>query len=114
MPTVAGILNICAGGSSLIGSGVLAFIAVAAWSIPKGVSEPIPEWPFAIGFAMFFGLASLLFVLGLLAVVGGAHALLGTPGLWSIVGAIAAILTFPPLGIAAIVLIVMNEHKSSS
>jgi len=114
MPTVAGILDICAGGSSLIGSAVLAFLAVAARSVPNGVSEPIPEWPFAMGFAMFFGLAALLLVLGLLAVVGGAHVLRGTHGLWPIVGAIAATLACPPLGVPAIVLTVMSEHESSS
>jgi hypothetical protein len=114
MPTVAGILDICAGGSSLIGSAVLAFLAVAARSVPNGVSEPIPEWPFEMGFAMFFGLATLLLVLGVLAVIGGAHSLRGAVGLWPIVGAIAATLSCPPLGVPAIVLTVMSEHGPPS
>jgi hypothetical protein len=110
MPTVAGILEICAGASSLIGSAVLAFLALAARSVPRGVSEPVPEWPFDVGFAMFLGLATLLVVLGVLALIGGIHALRAARGFWPIIGAIAATLSCFPLGIAAIVLTVMNEH----
>jgi hypothetical protein len=113
IPTVAGILEICAGATSLIGSGVLAFMAVAARSIPLGVSEPIPEWPFNMGFALFFGLATLLLVLGAIAVIGGIYALRGTHGFWPIIGAIAATLSCFPLGIAAIVLTVMNGQEQS-
>jgi hypothetical protein len=110
MPTVAGILDICAGVSSLIGSAVLAFLAVAARSVPGGVSEPIPEWPFEMGFTMFFGLATLLLILGVLALIGGVYALRAMRGLWPVVGAIAATLSCFVLGIPAIVLTVMYEH----
>ncbi|MDH3216420.1 MAG: hypothetical protein OEN01_09040 [Candidatus Krumholzibacteria bacterium] len=114
MPTVAGILEICAGATSLIGSFVLAFMAVASHSLPHGVSEPVPEWPFEMGFALFLGLATLLLVLGLVAVIGGIQALRGTRGFWPIIGAIAASLSCLPLGVPAIVLTVMSENDMSS
>jgi hypothetical protein len=114
MPTVAGIMDICAGASSLIGSAVLLFLAVAAWSVPRNVSEPVPKWPFEMGFAMFFGLAMLLVVLGALAVIGGIHAIRAKRGIWPLIGAISATLSCFPLGIPAIVLTVMNEHALQS
>jgi hypothetical protein len=67
-----------------------------------------------MGFALFFGLAMLLLILGLLAVVGGVHALRGRSGLWPIVGGIAATLSCPPLGIPAIVLTVIGEDEPRS
>lgn len=114
MPTMAGVLDLCAGASSLIGSAVLAFLAVAARAVPIGVSEPEARWPFDMGFVMFFGLSMLLLVLGLLAVIGGFYALRGARGLWPIFGAIAATLSCFPLGIAAIVLTVMGEQDPGS
>jgi len=111
MPTVAGILDICSGVSSLIGSAVLAFLAVASQSVPRGVAEPIPEWPFALGFGMFFGLAMMLVVLGVPAVVGGIYALRRRRGLWPIIGATAAALSCFPFGVPAVVLTVMYEHE---
>jgi len=113
MPTVAGILDICAGASSLIGGGVLAFLAVAARSVPHNVSEPVPEWPFAWGFAMFFSLSLMLLVFGVLAIVGGVYALGGKRSFWPVIGAIAATLSCFPLGIPAIVLTVMWDHERS-
>jgi hypothetical protein len=113
MPTVAGILDICAGASSLVGGTVLAFLALAARSIPYNVSEPVPEWPFVWGFAMFFGLSMMLFAIGLLAVVGGIYAIGARRSVWPIIGAIAATLSCFPLGIAAIILTVMWENETS-
>lgn len=99
--------------SSLIGGGVLALLAVAARSIPHNVSEPVPEWPFAWGFAMFFSLSVMLLVFGVLAIAGGVCALGGKRSFRPIIGAIAATLSSFPLGIPAIVLTVMWDHERS-
>lgn len=114
MPTTAGILDMCAGGSSLIGAAVLGFLGLAALNLPHNVGEPVPEWPFAMGFGLFFGLSMMLTVLGLLAVVGGVYALRGTQRFWPIIGAIAATLSCPPLGIPAVVLTIMSEQEFAS
>jgi hypothetical protein len=114
MPLATGILDICAGASSLIGSLVLFFLGLVARSIPYNVSEPVPEFPFTIGSTLFVMLAMMLFVFGILAVIGGVYVLRRSRGFWPILGAIAATLSFFPLGIPAIVLTVMAEQDPSS
>jgi hypothetical protein len=113
MATLAGILDICAGASSLIGGAVLAFLAVASWSLPHNVNEPMPHWPFEMGFGLFFSLSIMLLGLGVLAVLGGIHVLRRSSWAWSIAGAIAATLACFPFGVAAIVLTVMSERELS-
>ena len=112
MPTAICILDVCAGLSSLVGGAVLAFVGVVSQSLPSRITEPVPSWPFDMGTTLFLGLALMLVVFGLLAVVGGIYALRGVQGFWPIVGAIAATFAFFPLGIPAIVLTVMLEQES--
>ncbi len=110
MLTLAGVLDICAGATSLIGGSVLAFLAAGAWTIPHHINEPMAEWPLELGFGLFFGLSAMLILLGVFAVVGGIHALRRTSWFWAVVGSIAATLSCFPLGIAAIVLTVMSDN----
>ena len=114
MPLTTGILDICAGASSLIGGAVLGFLGAAARTIPYNVSEPLPMFPFTIGSTFFFLLAVMLFAFGFLAVIGGVYVLRRYRGVWPIVGAIAATLSFPPLGIPAIILTVMSEQDPAA
>jgi hypothetical protein len=95
----------------MIGAAVLAFIAVAARTVPQAINEPLATWPFALGFAMFFGLSAMLFILGLVAIIGGVAALRRARSLWPIAGAIAATLTCLPLGVTSIILTVMSEQE---
>jgi hypothetical protein len=114
MPTLAGVLEICSGVTSLIGAAVLGLIGSAALTIPENLSEAVPDWPFSLGFGLFGGLSFMLFVLGVLGVIGGTHALRRSSWLWAVTGAIAATLSCFPLGIAAIVLTVMSESELGS
>jgi hypothetical protein len=113
MPTLAGVLEICAGITSLIGAAILGLIGSAALTIPDNIAESVPDWPFSLGVGLFGGLFSMLFALGALGVIGGTHALRRSSWIWAIIGAIAATLSCFPLGIAAIVLTVMSENELS-
>lgn len=110
MPTLAGVLDICAALSCLIGALILGFIGSAAFGLPRNIGEPVPTWPFDMGFGLFAGLSMLLFVVGVLGVIGGVHALRRSNWTWAVIGAIAATLCCFPLGIASIVLTVMSER----
>jgi hypothetical protein len=112
-PMTICILEVCAGISSLIGGAVLAFLGVVAQGLPVRIDEHVPNWPFAVGATLFLALAIMLLAFGLLAVIGGIHALRGTSRFWPMVGAIAATFAFFPLGIPAIVLTVMSEQEAS-
>jgi hypothetical protein len=57
MPTLAGVLDICAAIRCLIGASVLGFLGTAAFGLPRTTGEPVPTWPFNLGFGFFGGLS---------------------------------------------------------
>jgi uncharacterized membrane protein HdeD (DUF308 family) len=111
MPTVAGILDICAGISAVIGSMPIGFMALGF----GGLALPIHSAEAAVSlgsFAFFFlALAALLIAAGVIAIVGGVHVLQRRSRLWSLAGAIAAVFSFFPLGIPAVILTVLAEKQ---
>ncbi len=107
--TVAGILDIIAGVSSLIGSAVLALLAGVIGQGAHHVFDPPAGWALLSGSAVFAVCALMTLVFGVLAVIGGIFSLQRRRWAWALIGAIAAVFSFFPLGIPAIILIVIAE-----
>ncbi|MBC8512639.1 MAG: hypothetical protein H8D32_06625 [Dehalococcoidia bacterium] len=102
MPTVAGILDIVAGGLSL---SVLLLFAVGPMII-----MPLNEGTFSLNWSLF-----LMVIPGLaieaLAIVGGVFAIQRRKWRWALAGSIAAFFPSWPLGIAAIVLTILSKNE---
>ncbi len=108
-PTTAGILNIIAGALGLIwaislfiGWGVTSGVCV----VPGGVGD-IPE--FVPGMILSWAIIAL--ILAILAIVGGIYAILRKIWGLALAGSIAAILSFFPLGIPAIVFTAQSKDE---
>ena len=112
MPTVAGILDIVAGGLSLLGLiFVILGISVFAIAGSSGLSCPVPM-PTPIGPAFVILIMAIpVLIADILAIVGGIYALKGKKWGWALTGSIAALIAFWPLGIAAIVFTVMSQKE---
>jgi len=102
MPTVAGILDIVAGGLSL---SVLFLFAVGPMII-----MPLNEGTFSLNWSLF-----LMVIPGLaieaLAIVGGVFVIQRRKWRWALAGSIAAFFPSWPLGIAAIVLTILSKNE---
>jgi len=102
MPTVAGILDIVAGGLSL---SVLFVFAIGPMII-----MPLNAGTFSLNWSLF-----LMIIPGLaieaLAIVGGIFAIQRRKWRWALAGSIVAAMIPPPLGIAAIVCIVLSKNE---
>ena len=111
--TIAGVLDIIAGVMSLIGSAVLFILgAVGSGAVSSaGVHDPEAARFAFVPMALFGALALLCLIIGLLGVVGGMAAIRRNRFWLALVGAIAALFSFFPLGIPAIILTVMAEKE---
>jgi hypothetical protein len=111
MATIAGVLDIIAGIMSLIGAGALFILGVVGTGAVSAAATQDPEaLPVAfIPIALFGPLALLCLTIGFFAVIGGVAAIRRRKMWLAIVGAIAALFSFFPFGIPAIILTVMAE-----
>lgn len=109
--TLAGILDIVAGGSGLIGGLVLIILAAVGGSVGWFLQDEAPIWPFAAGTAFFVVLALITIGVGVVAVIGGVHALNRRRWGWAIIGSVAATLALFPVGVAAVVFTVLAEQE---
>jgi hypothetical protein len=112
MPTVAGILDICAGISAIGGSLPVGFIALGMGSFALPARHtPGAEYPAGVLLAFFLILAAGLFVAGIISIIGGVHALQRRSRMWALAGSIGAVFGFFPLGIPAVILTVLSEGQ---
>jgi hypothetical protein len=114
--TIAGVLDIIAGVMSLIGACVLFLIGVVGTGAitAAGAQDPEAARVAFLPIALFGPLSLLCLAIGVAAVAGGIAAL-GRRRMWlAVVGAIAALFSFFPLGIPAIILTIMAEKEFSS
>ncbi len=111
--TIAGVLDIIAGVMSLIGSAVLLMLGVVGSGAVSaaGVHDPEAAQFAFVPMALFAPLALLCLIIGLLGVVGGMAAIRRNRYWLALVGSIAALFSFFPLGIPAIILTVMAERE---
>jgi hypothetical protein len=112
--TVAGVCDIVAGISGIVGGIPLAMLAVVG-SIALG-SLPDPELHIlnVIPLALFGPLALLCFVAGVVAIAGGIAAFKRRRWGLALAGSIAAIFGFFPVGIAAVIFTILAEPEFRS
>ena len=112
--TVAGVLDIIAGISGLVGGIPLLVIAI----VGSGVLGTLPDpeiRPLAIlPLAIFLPLALLCFFSGVIAIVGGIAAFNRRRWGLAVAGSIAAVFGFFPVGIAAVIFTILAEPEFRS
>ena len=111
IPTVAGVLELVAAICALIGSLALIFIPFVINSIPDLQNKP--EVPVELLTALFATLAGLVFLGGVVCLVGGVAALRRRGWFWAVAGAIAALFVMTPAGVFALVLVLIGEREFS-
>ncbi len=112
--TIAGVLDVVAGISGLIGGIPLLTLAL----VGSGVLGTLPETelrPLAIlPMAIFLPLALLCFASGVVAIAGGIAAFNRRRWGLALAGSIAAIFGFFPVGLAAVVFTILAEDEFRS
>lgn len=108
MPTVAGVVCIVTGSCALLGFVVLAAFCLLFFAIPDVELDELPRVIIQAGFAIA---AIGTLTLGLLAIFGGISCTQRRRWGWCLAGAISTTLICVPLGVAAIILIVLSERE---
>lgn len=111
MPTVAGILNIICGVFALFGALALIFVGTVTLLVPEMTAEAADDLPLALASGLFWGLAALSLIAAVLAIVGGIVALRRTGWAWPLTGAITALFCALPIGIFALIFVVLAEQE---
>lgn len=111
MATWAGILEIVSGVLALLGGMVLAFAGTTLTLVPELSEEPVEELPLAVATGIVWALLGLCLLAALLMVVGGVAALRRSGWGWPLAGAITALFCVLPLGLFALILVVMAEPE---
>ena len=109
-PLVAGVLSIVAGVSAVIGGIVLALLGLIGTSAITA-AEPDSGPVAFIPAAFFLPLALLILIIAGFSIVGGIESIQRRRWWLAIIGSIAATLALPPLGVAAIVLVILSEKE---
>jgi len=117
MPTTAGILNIIAGSSVLIGGVVVASLNIAMTSLVAHEVMQAMEFKFtdtlttSVVTTVITVLAVALIVLGIVSLVGGIYALKRRAWGMALAGAIVAIIHSPYLGIPAVIFTALSKRE---
>ena len=111
MPTAAGILNLIAGVFALLGALALIFVGTVMTIVPEMIAEPDVELPLALAAGLIWAFVVLSLLSGLLSIVGGIVALRRTGWAWPLVGAIAALFSAMPIGVFALIFVVLSERE---
>ncbi len=111
--TIAGVLDVIAGVISLIGALILFLIGiVGTGAITTAGAHDSTAARFAFIPMAFFGpLALLCLIIGVAAVSGGVAAMRQSRFWLALVGSIAALFSFFPIGIPAVILTLMAEKS---
>ena len=112
MPIVAGILEIISGVFGLLGGAIVAvaFAIFSAVTQQQGGYRP-EDFLSPVIASIFTSVALSAVIFGLLALIGGICATRRKSWGWSLTGAIAATLCALPLGIIALIIIVMSQEQ---
>ena len=109
--TVAGVLDIIAGISGLVGGIPLLVIALVGSGFLSTLPDPEMRPLAVIPLALFLPLAILCFLSGVLAIMGGIAAFNRRRWGLAIAGSIAAVFGFFPVGIAAVIFTILAEPE---
>jgi hypothetical protein len=111
MPTAAGILNIIAGVLALLGALALIFVVAVTMTVPEMTDDSDVELPLELVSGMIWALVGLSLVGGLLSITGGIVALRRTGWAWPLAGAISALFSATPIGVFALIFVVLSEKE---
>ncbi len=111
MPTAAGILNIIAGGLALLGALALIFVGVVTATVPEMTVDPDDDLPLALVSGLVWGLVVLALLAALVSIAGGVVALRRTGWAWPLAGAITALFSAMPIGVFALIFVVLAEPE---
>ncbi len=111
IPTVAGVLEIVAAICALIGALVFIFICGVINAIPE--LQHNPEVPVELLTGLFLTISVLVFLGGVVCLVGGIAALRRRGWFWAVAGAIVALFVMAPAGVFALVLVLLGEREFS-
>ncbi len=111
MPTAAGILNIIAGVFALLGALALIFVGTVTMTVPEMTVDSNDDLPLAVVTGMIWAMVALSVVAGSLAIIGGIVALRRTGWAWPLTGAITALFSAMPIGVFALILVVLSEKE---
>lgn len=109
--TVAGILDIIAGISGLVGGIPLLVIALVGSGVLGTLPDPEVRFLAILPMALFLPLALLCFLSGVLAIAGGIAAFNRRRWGLAVAGSIAAVFGFFPVGIAAVIFTILAESE---
>jgi hypothetical protein len=109
--TVAGILDITAGIFGFVGGIPLLVLALGGAAVLGMVPEPEANRLAILPLVLFLPLALVGFVAGLVAIFGGMAALNKRRWGLSVAASIAAVFSFFPVGIAAVVFTILAEPE---
>lgn len=109
--TVAGVCDIVAGISGIVGGIPLLVLALVGSGVLAALPEPEVRPLAAIPLALFLPLATLCFVSGVIAIAGGIAAFSRRRWGLAVAGSIAAIFGFFPVGIAAVIFTILAEPE---
>ncbi len=112
--TVAGVLDVAAGISGLVGGIPLLVLALVGSGVLWSLSSPELKPLAIIPLALFLPLAILCFLGGLLAIFGGIAAFNRRRWGLALAGSIAAVFGLFPLGIAAVIFTILAEPEFRS
>lgn len=108
MPVVAGVLEIVAGVCAFIGTAAVIFAVALINYLPEVQEEDVPV-ELLTGFLVCIGIG--LAILGLVGVIGGIFAVRRRGFGWAMAGSIAALFTATPLGVIALILVLVAERE---
>lgn len=109
--TIAGILDVVAGISGLVGSIPLLVMALVGSGVLAALPEAEVRALAIIPLGIFLPLAILTFVAGVVAIAGGIAAFNRHRWGLAVAGSIAAVFGFFPLGIAAVIFTILAESE---
>ena len=111
IPTVVGVLEIVAAITALIGSLALIFALCVINTVPDLQHDP--DIPIGLLTGLLGTLAGLVFLGGLACLIGGVSALKRRGWFWAVAGAIVAVFVATPIGVFALVLVIVGEREFS-
>lgn len=111
IPTVAGVFEIVAAVCALIGAGALVFSAAVVGSVPDIQNDP--DVPVDLIISLLTVLGGFVLIAGIVAMVGGIAAVRRRGWGRALAGAIAAVFLLPPVGILALVMVILGEGEFS-
>lgn len=112
VPTAAGVVQIVTGVTGLTGAAAMLVALGIVLSVQRSeIHDPGDEFGLALSASLLGAFAACAAILGVLALVGGLATLRRKSFGWALTGAIASIFCLAPLGIAALILVVVGQSE---